>query len=57
MRRALALPLVLIGLYVQPAVTAHAQAGVADQQGGLVCGEEKAAMRVVAPATAAKSPG
>ena len=48
MRRALALPLVLFALYVQQALTAHAQACVADQQGGLVCGEGKAAMRVVA---------
>ena len=51
MRRALALPLVLIALHVQPAVTAHAQACVADQQGGLVCGEGKAAMSVVADTT------
>jgi hypothetical protein len=48
MRRALALPLVLTALYVQQAATAHAQACVADQQGGLVCGEGRAAMRVVA---------
>ena len=51
MRRALALPLVLIALYVQQAAAAHAQACVADQQGGLVCGEGKAAMRVVADTT------
>ena len=51
MRRALALPLVLTALYVQQAATAHAQACVADQQGGLVCGEGKAAMRVVADTT------
>ena len=51
MRRVLALPLVLIALYVQQAATAHAQACVADQQGGLVCGEGKAAMRVVADTT------
>jgi hypothetical protein len=51
MRRALALPLVLFALYVQQVVTAHAQACVADQQGGLVCGEGKAAMRVVADTT------
>jgi len=51
MRRALALPIVLIALYVQQAATAHAQACVADQQGGLVCGEGKAAMRVVADTT------
>jgi hypothetical protein len=51
MRRVLALPLVLTALYVQQAATAHAQACVADQQGGLVCGEGKAAMRVVADTT------
>ena len=51
MRRVLALPLVLFALHVEPAVTAHAQACVADQQGGLVCGEGKAAMRVVADTT------
>src|SRR5258705_13218297 len=51
MRRALALPLVLTALYVEQAVAAHAQACGADRQGGLVCGEGKAAMRVVADTT------
>ena len=48
MRRALVLPLVLLALHVQQATAVHAQACVADQHGGLVCGEGKAAMRVVA---------
>ncbi|KRQ95650.1 hypothetical protein CQ12_03425 [Bradyrhizobium jicamae] len=48
MRRALVFPLVLLALHVQQATAAHAQACVADQHGGLVCGEGKAAMRVVA---------
>jgi hypothetical protein len=48
MRRALVIPLVLLALHVQQATAVHAQACVADQHGGLVCGEGKAAMRVVA---------
>jgi hypothetical protein len=48
MRRALVFPLVLLALHVQRATAVHAQACVADQHGGLVCGEGKAAMRVVA---------
>ncbi|UPJ53738.1 hypothetical protein IVB30_21960 [Bradyrhizobium sp. 200] len=48
MRCALAFPLVLIALYVQQAPAVHAQACVSNRQGGLVCGEGKAAMRVVA---------
>ncbi|QHO76469.1 hypothetical protein ACH79_31470 [Bradyrhizobium sp. CCBAU 051011] len=48
MRRALVFPLVLLALHVQQATAVHAQACVADQHGGLVCGEGKAAMRVVA---------
>jgi hypothetical protein len=51
MRRALAFPLVLIALHVQQTSAAHAQTCVADQQGDLVCGEGKAAMRVVADTT------
>jgi hypothetical protein len=51
MHRARAFPLVLIALYVQQAAAVHAQACVADQHGGLVCGEGKAAMRVVADTT------
>ena len=51
MRRAWAFPFVLIALYVQQAAAVHAQACVADQQGDLVCGEGKAAMRVVADTT------
>lgn len=48
MRRALVFPLVLLALHVQQATAVHAQACVADHHGGLVCGEGKAAMRVVA---------
>ena len=51
MHRGLALPLVLVALYAQPMAAVHAQACVADQQGDLVCGEGKAAMRVVADTT------
>ena len=51
MHRARAFTLVLIALYVQQAAAAHAQACVADRQGSLVCGEGKAAMRVVADTT------
>jgi len=38
----------LIALYALQAAAVHAQACVADPHGGLVCGEGKAAMRVVA---------
>ncbi|MCA6113535.1 hypothetical protein J6524_01135 [Bradyrhizobium sp. WSM 1738] len=48
MRRALAFPLVLTALFAQQVPAALAQACVADQHGGLVCGQGKAAMRVVA---------
>src|SRR3954471_15250863 len=48
MHRTRAFPLVLIALYVQQAAAVHAQACISDQPGGLVCGEGKAAMRVVA---------
>ena len=51
MHRGLALPLVLVALYAQLMAAVHAQACVADQQGDLVCGEGKAAMRVVADTT------
>lgn len=51
MRQALAVPLLLIALYAQPVPAAHAQACVADEHGDLVCGEGKAAMRVVADTT------
>ena len=51
MRCALAFPLVFIALYVPPMAAVHAQACVADQHGDLVCGEGKAAMRVVADTT------
>jgi hypothetical protein len=51
MRRALAFPLVFIALSAQPMAAVHAQACVADQHGDLVCGEGKAAMRVVADTT------
>ena len=48
MHRARALTLVLMALYVLQAAAVHAQACVGDRQGVLVCGEGKAAMRVVA---------
>ena len=51
MRRALAFPFILIALYVPQAAAVRAQACVADQRGGLVCGEGKAAMRVFANTT------
>jgi hypothetical protein len=51
MHRARVFPFVLIALYVLQAAAVHAQACVADQHGGLVCGEGKAAMRVVADTT------
>src|SRR6185295_13800957 len=38
----------LIALYALQAAAVHAQACIADPHGGLVCGEGKAAMRVVA---------
>jgi hypothetical protein len=51
MHRTRAFTLVLIALYALQAAAVHAQACVADQHGGLVCGEGKAAMRVVADTT------
>jgi hypothetical protein len=51
MRRALVFPLLFIALAVQSLTAVHAQACVADQDGDLVCGEGKAAMRVVADTT------
>jgi hypothetical protein len=48
MHRARTFALVVVALYVLQAAAVHAQACVADQHGGLVCGEGKAAMRVVA---------
>jgi hypothetical protein len=51
MHRARAFTLVLIALYLQQVAAVHAQACVADRLGGLVCGEGKAAMRVVADTT------
>jgi hypothetical protein len=50
-RSALTFPLVLLALYASQMAAVRAQACVADQQGGLVCGEGKAAMRVVADTT------
>src|SRR5262245_4964698 len=49
--RVSAVPLALLAWCVQPMAGANAQACVADQHGGLVCGEGKAAMRVVADTT------
>ena len=51
MHRTRACPLVLVALSVLQAAAVHAQACVSDQHGGLVCGEGKAAMRVVADTT------
>src|SRR4029450_2832595 len=51
MHRVRVFPLVLVALYVLQAAAVHAQACVADQHGGLVCGEGKAAMRVLADTT------
>src|SRR3954452_8256557 len=51
MHRARVFPFVLIGLYVLQAAAVNAQACVADRHGDLVCGEGKAAMRVVADTT------
>lgn len=51
MRSALTFALVLLALYASQMAAVRAQACVADQQGGLVCGEGKAAMRVVADTT------
>ena len=51
MHRIRALALVLIALYLQQVAAVHAQACVADRDGDLVCGEGKAAMRVVADTT------
>jgi hypothetical protein len=48
MRHILAFPLILIALHMQQVAAAHARACARDQHGGLVCGEGKAAMRVVA---------
>jgi hypothetical protein len=48
MRHIPAFPLILIALHMQQVAAAHAQACARDQHGGLVCGEGKAAMRVVA---------
>ncbi|WOH63220.1 hypothetical protein [Bradyrhizobium sp. BWA-3-5] len=47
MHRALAFPLVLVALLAQQLAAASAPACIADQHGGLVCGEGNAAMRVV----------
>ncbi|KRR16291.1 hypothetical protein CQ14_33240 [Bradyrhizobium lablabi] len=49
--RVSAVQLALLAWCVQPMAGANAQACVADQHGGLVCGEGKAAMRVVADTT------
>src|SRR3569833_1908103 len=51
MHRVRTFPLVFLALYVLQATAVHAQACVADQGGDLVCGEGKAAMRVVANTT------
>jgi hypothetical protein len=51
MRSTLAFAFVLVALCVQQTAAVHAQACVADQQGDLVCGEGRAAMRVVAGTT------
>jgi hypothetical protein len=51
MHRVRTFPLVFLALYVLQAAAVHAQACVADQGGDLVCGEGKAAMRVVANTT------
>lgn len=51
MHRGRTLTLVLTALYVLQAAAVHAQSCVADRQGVLVCGEGKAAMRVVAGTT------
>ena len=51
MHRAWTFPFVLVALYVLHAAAVHAQACVADRHGELVCGEGKAAMRVVADTT------
>ena len=51
MHRVRTFPLVFLALYVLQATAVHAQACVADQHGDLVCGEGKAAMRVVANTT------
>jgi hypothetical protein len=51
MRRALALPLILLVLYAPRVREASAQACTPDQHSALVCGEGKAAMRVVADTT------
>ena len=51
MHRARTFPLVFLALYVLQATAVHAQACVADHHGDLVCGEGKAAMRVVANTT------
>ncbi|HMM90439.1 hypothetical protein [Bradyrhizobium sp.] len=48
MRRALALPVLLLALYAPQVGDASAQACIPDQHGALVCGEGKAAMRVLA---------
>jgi hypothetical protein len=47
-RRALTFPILLVALYVAQTAAVRADACVADQKGGLVCGEGKDAMRVFA---------
>lgn len=51
MRSALTFPVVLLALYVPQTAAVRAQACVADQRGGLVCGTGKGALRVFANTT------
>lgn len=48
MRSALTFPVILLALYASQTAAVRGEACVADQRGGLVCGEGKAAMCVVA---------
>jgi len=50
-RSALIFPVVLLALYASQTAAVLGEACVADQHGGLVCGEGKAAMRVFADTT------
>jgi hypothetical protein len=51
MHRAWTFLFLLVALFVQQTAAVHAQACIADRDGDLVCGEGKAAMRVVADTT------
>jgi len=51
LRSALTFPVVLLALYASQTAAVRGEACIADQRGGLVCGEGKGALRVLANTT------